>query len=511
MTPTRTTWATCGLLAGLAGMATSYLAAVLLSVREAPVVAVAELIVRLTPGDLAERAISAVGHWDKPLLVGGIVVFSVAVFVLAGVVGKRHAWAATLVFTVLAAIALVAVLTGPTGSQTRLIPVLVGYVTWLAVYGWLTASLPRRPAPALADGTPAPVSRRGFLLRAGLVGMAALAVAAGGRLWGTGARRVEEARRLIRLDGVSVPRIPGSARVGLPGITPWRTPADSFYIVHTAIAVPTIDPQEWQLRIHGMVDREVVVTYQDLLDRTKTEMWVTINCVSNPVGGDLVGNAWWSGVRVADLLQLAGVQHGADAVLQTSSDGWTCGTPLGALTDARDAILAIAMNGAPLPIDHGFPVRTIVPGLYGYVSACKWVVDLEVGRFEDIEAYWTTKGWAEEGPVKIASRIDLPRSGDTVPSGALRVGGVAWAQYTGIEAVEVSVDDGEWIPAQVGHVPTNDTWVQWVATVDVAAGDHQVKVRAIDKHQLAQTGEVQDVLPDGATGWHSVDFTAEDG
>jgi DMSO/TMAO reductase YedYZ molybdopterin-dependent catalytic subunit len=196
--------------------------------------------------------------------------------------------------------------------------------------------------------------------------------------------------------------------------------------------------------------------------------------------------------------------------LQTSHDGWTCGTPLVALTDARDAMLAVAMNGEPLPLEHGFPVRTIVPGLYGYVSACKWVVDLEVTRFDQIRAYWTARGWSEEGPVKIASRIDVPSSGDTVTAGALRVGGVAWAQHTGIESVEVALDGGEWQPAEVAHVPTTDTWVQWAATVAVEPGDHLVRVRAIDKGRNVQTGVERDVLPDGATGWHTVDFTAED-
>ncbi|MFN8193179.1 MAG: molybdopterin-dependent oxidoreductase [Nocardioidaceae bacterium] len=535
MTPSRTAWAASGLLAGLVGLATSYLAAAVLSVREAPVVAVAELIVRVTPGDLAERAISAVGHWDKPLLVSGIVIASVAVFAVAGILGRRGTWLGMLVFTALGVVGLVAVLTGPAGTSTRILPVLVGWASWLAAYAWITAALARvRPAPSPGRGTPDPrtsggpdlpdgpdgpigpdrpigtLSRRGFVLRGSLVGLVSVGVAVTGRLWGSGTRAVEEARRLIRLEGVTMPGIPRGARVGLPGITPWRTPVEDFYQVHTAIVVPKIDPNEWSLRIHGMVDREVLLTYQQLLEREKTEMWVTINCVSNPVGGNLIGNAWWSGVRISDLLDMAGVRHGADAVLQTSSDGWTCGTPLSALTDAREAILAVAMNGAPLPIDHGFPVRTIVPGLYGYVSACKWVVDMEVTRFDAIEAYWTSKGWAEEAPVKIASRVDLPRSGDTVPSGTLRVGGVAWAQHTGIEAVEVSLDQGDWVPAQVGHVPTNDTWVQWAAVVNVEAGDHTLAVRAVDKRQEVQTGEIQDVLPDGATGWHTVDFTAED-
>ncbi len=285
------------------------------------------------------------------------------------------------------------------------------------------------------------------------------------------------------------------------------TEAEDFYRIDTAMVVPAIEPADWQLRIHGMVDREIVLTYQELIARRTTQAWITLNCVSNPIGGDLVGNAWWSGVRVAELLAAAGVHDGADAVLQTSEDGWTCGTPLGALTDDRNAVLAVAMNGEPLPIDHGFPVRTVVPGLYGYVSACKWVVDLEVTRFADVDAYWTRKGWSELGPVKIASRIDVPASGDDVPSGATRIAGVAWAQHTGIDAVEVAVDGGAWTAAELAAEPTIDSWVQWTTTVDLTPGDHTVRVRATDRAGTVQTGVERDVLPDGATGWHTIEFS----
>jgi DMSO/TMAO reductase YedYZ molybdopterin-dependent catalytic subunit len=300
-------------------------------------------------------------------------------------------------------------------------------------------------------------------------------------------------------------------RVGVEGVTPWQTQNDDFYRIDTAIVVPTIEPADWELRIHGMVDREVVLTYQQLIARRITEAWVTLNCVSNPVGGDLIGNARWSGVRISDLLLEAGVQPGADAVLQTSQDGWTCGTPLAALTDTqRDAMLAVAMNGRPLPIDHGFPVRTIVPGLYGYVSACKWVVEMKVTRFADIEAYWTGKGWSEKGPVKMSSRIDVPRDGTDVPAGSVSVAGVAWAQHTGIDRVEIALDGGAWQPARIATVPSDDTWVQWVATVDVEPGEHLVKVRATDRSGLVQTGVVQDVLPNGSTGWHTITFDAKE-
>ena len=256
-----------------------------------------------------------------------------------------------------------------------------------------------------------------------------------------------------------------------------------------------------------MVDREITLTYDDLLARQMTEAWVTLCCVSNPVGGDLIGNAWWSGVRIADVLAEAGVSPDADAVRQTSQDGWNCGTPIEALTDDRNALLAVAMNGRPLPVDHGFPVRMVVPGLYGFVSATKWVVDLEVTRFDRFTAYWTERGWSARGPVKTQSRIEVPRNGSEVPAGVVRVGGHAWAQHTGIDKVEVRVDGDAWQPAELGGVPGNDTWVQWAASLDVPPGSHTLAVRATDRSGYTQTAARADGVPDGATGWHTIDFS----
>jgi DMSO/TMAO reductase YedYZ molybdopterin-dependent catalytic subunit len=269
-----------------------------------------------------------------------------------------------------------------------------------------------------------------------------------------------------------------------------------------------VDPDEWVLRIHGMVRHPLEITYRDLLARKLTEAWVTLCCVSNPVGGDLIGNAWWSGVRVADLLAEAGVAAKADAVRQTSHDGWTCGTPLSTLTDGRNAMLAVAMNGEPLPVEHGFPVRMVVPGLYGYVSATKWVVDLEVTRFDRFSAYWVERGWSEKGPVKTESRIDVPRTGAHVAAGPVRIGGSAWAQHTGVERVEYRLDGQAWRRAELGRVPGNDTWVQWTGTVEVGRGEHRLAVRATDRSGYTQTPVRVDVVPDGATGWDDVTFSA---
>lgn len=503
-------WWLTGIVVGMLGLATSYLVAGLLRVRESPVVAVAEGVTALTPGAVVEWAIQTFGTNDKTVLIAGLFLVLGLVFAGLGWLARARYWLAVVGFVVLAGVGTVAVLAKPATGIVDLLPVAVGLVTWLLALAVAAETLRRwELVEASADDGDDPThSRRGFFLGAGL--MAGVAAVAGvlGRVATDGRRRVEESRRLLRLDGVTEPQVPSTVRVDVSGVTPWQTAAEDFYLIDTAIVKPTIEPADWELRIHGLVDRELRLSYADLIEREITEDWITLNCVSNEVGGDLIGNAWWSGVRLAALLAEAGPQEGADAVLQTSHDGWSCGTPLAALVDDRNAMLAVAMNGQPLPIEHGFPVRTIVPGLYGYVSACKWVVDLEVSRFEDIEAYWTSKGWAEMGPVKMSSRIDVPAPGQDVPAGSVVCAGVAWAQHTGIAAVQVSLDGGAWTPATLARVPNEDTWVQWRVEVEADEGDHQLRVRATDRDGLVQTGVERDVLPDGATGWHTIDFSA---
>lgn len=504
---TSRTWSVAGLVAGFAGIATSYCVAMVMTIRDAPVVAVAELVIRWTPGVVAERAIQLLGHKDKPALLLVILLLLGLLFAWTGLLARRSWWAPAIVFAVLAGVGGVAVWQQRGETALDGLPLAVGFATWLICLSLLTEPLRRHERAVAADETVDEQhrahpdhTRRTFLIRAGAIAASSVVLGVVGRAVGTSRRHVEEARRLLRLPGVTMPNVPDGARVDVPDMTPWMTPNDAFYRIDTAIVVPAVEPANWQLRIHGMVERELLLSYQDLVDRELSEAWITLNCVSNEVGGNLIGNAWWSGVRIADLLRVAGVQPGADAVLQTSDDGWTCGTPLTALTDDRNAMLAVAMNGRPLPIEHGFPVRTVVPGLYGYVSACKWVVDLKVTRFSDIEAYWTERGWSELGPVKIASRIDV--------ANGTQIAGVAWAQHTGIGSVEISIDDSDWMPVRLARVPNVDTWVQWVIAVGLEPGDHEVKVRAIDSNGLVQTGEEQGPVPDGATGWHRVSFTA---
>lgn len=491
--------ALAGAVTALCGVVAADVVTHLLNARATPIQVVAEGVIVKTPGSIAEALIHVVGRNDKPFLVAGVTIAILALGAVAGLLTSRRPVYGHLVFLAMAGVALLAAMTRPDFTPYNLLPLLVGLVVWVAVLGILTRAA--RTQPSMVE------SRRRFLAVAGGVTVAALALGAGGRLLGRSRQAVEAARRGLRL-ALTRGRIPIGAQTPLPGLVPWRVSNADFYRIDTALVLPSVAPDDWRLRIHGMVDKDIHLTYDDLVSRHFTETWVTICCVSNPVGGPLIGNAWWSGVRIADLLEEAGVHPDADAVKQTSKDGWTCGTPIEALTDGRDAILAVGMNGEPLPVEHGFPVRMIVPGLYGFVSATKWLVDLEVTRFDKFSAYWTDRGWSVNGPVKTESRVEAPRDGAHVKAGAVRVGGHAWAQHTGIDKVEFRIDGDAWRQAELGRVRGNDTWVQWSGSVDVGSGSHTLAVRATDRSGYTQTAARADVVPNGATGWHTVSFHA---
>ena len=277
----------------------------------------------------------------------------------------------------------------------------------------------------------------------------------------------------------------------------------------TAIVLPQVDPTSWQLRIHGMVSREITITFDELLRRPLIEDYVTLCCVSNPVGGPYIGNALWLGASLASLLRAAGIKAGADQLMCTSVDGFTSGTPVQTVMDGRDALLAVAMNGQPLPVAHGFPVRMVVPGLYGYVSATKWVTDINVTTFAGNYAYWAQRGWSQQAPIKTESRIDVPNGASQIRAGRTAVAGVAWAQHKGIEAVEVRVDQGPWNPAKLAEVPGIDTWRQWVWEWDATSGNHVIEARATDKTDYTQTAAQEQPEPNGASGYPSVAVTVE--
>jgi DMSO/TMAO reductase YedYZ molybdopterin-dependent catalytic subunit len=369
---------------------------------------------------------------------------------------------------------------------------------------------PGANVPALrVPARPATPARRAFLLTAGASVAAAAIGEIGGRQLAT-RRNVSVARSAVRFPRATVtaPPLPAGVNLPVPGISSFITPNGQFYRVDIDLLVPQVDPSNWQLRIHGMVSREITVTFDELLKRPLIENYMTLCCVSNPVGGPYIGNAKWLGASLASLLRQAGIQPGASQLLCTSVDGFTSGTPVSVVMDGRDALVAVAMNGAALPQEHGFPARLVVPGLYGYVSACKWVTDIEVTTFEAAIPYWAQRGWSQQGPIKTESRIDVPGSGSRVRAGRVAVAGVAWAQHKGIEAVEVQVDNGPWHEATLATVPNLDTWRQWVWEWEAAGvGQHTIQARATDKTGYTQTALQADVAPNGASGYPSTQVT----
>lgn len=491
-----------GVLATIAGLAVSELAAGLLKSRVSPLLAVGEWVIEVTPGSVAEEAISRVGRADKPLLVTGVLLVLLAIGAVLGGQFARRPSVSVGGFAVIAVVGAAAIASRPGTRPLQALAALVAGAVSIYVLRWLSRGTPTH-TPAQRE-TAAGSTRRRFLTNGGLV-LAGSAVLAGvGRLASHARVAVESARAKLDL-GLVAANAPQGVELGIAGTTPWTTPSVDFYRIDTALSPPLIQPDEWELRIHGMVDRPITLHYQDLLDRGLSDAWITLCCVSNEVGGDLIGNTSWSGVPIRDILAEVGVRAGADALLSRSVDGWTAGTPLAALTDGRNALLAVAMNGRPLPVDHGFPVRQVVPGLYGYVSATKWVTDWEVTRFADFSAYWTDRGWSELGPVKTQARIDTPYA--AAKAGRVPVAGVAWAQHRGIERVQLRVDRGPWQEARLASVPNVDTWVQWVWEWDATPGEHELQVRATDATGVPQTAKRADVVPDGATGYHTLSVT----
>ena len=349
-------------------------------------------------------------------------------------------------------------------------------------------------------------NRRAFFAWTAVAAVGGAVAVAAGNAARAGSRAITTVRDALVLPApaTTAPPVPAVAELGVDGLAPVITPNAEFYRIDTAIIVPSIDPADWELRIHGLVEEEVVLTWDELLALPLVETTVTLSCVSNEVGGSLIGNARWLGYPIRELLARAKPTGDADMVLSRSSDGFTAGTPLEALTDDRDAILAVAMNDEPLPPEHGFPVRMVVPGLYGYVSATKWVVDLEVTRFDEATAYWTDRGWSERGPIKLQSRIDVPRRGRQLSAGETVIAGMAWQPHTGVDGVEVQIDDGDWQPATLAAAFSDDTWVQWSLPWSAEPGEHTLRCRAISADGQTQTSESAPPAPDGATGWHEV-------
>jgi DMSO/TMAO reductase YedYZ molybdopterin-dependent catalytic subunit len=509
------TWAgaLAGTVAAGAALAFGELMAGLTDAVPSLVIAVGELIIDYAPGDVVETGIDAAGTNDKPALIAGIVLLSLLFGAVLGTIGltkPRSADAGFLLFGVFGGWAaarnpfsqagwswIVALLAAGVGVATRRVLTAV-------------ASLPSDKVPRTSSPSDVFPARRAFLALS--AGAAVTSVAAS--LLGRGMRN---ARGVEGVRGeVVLPSVPPEASVvtpdvldtSVPGLSSYITPNDDFYRIDTALVVPQVDPADWKLRITGLVDNPYELTYDEILAMDLVEQVVTLSCVSNEVGGDLVGNAKWLGVPLTTLLDRAGVQPEGTQIVGVSVDDFDAGFPTQLAYDGRTALLAVGMNGEPLPIRHGFPARLVVSGLYGYVSAVKWISEIRLDTDEH-DAYWIPRGWSKLGPIKTQSRIDVPRSARRVPAGRTPIAGVAWAPHTGIESVEVQIDEGQWRLCRLGDATSDDTWVQWVVEWEATPGTHTIKVRATDKTGAVQLAEPASPAPDGAQGYHTIRVTVE--
>ncbi|MBF6143769.1 molybdopterin-dependent oxidoreductase [Nocardia nova] len=508
--------ALAGILAGAAVLGIGELVGAILDPRSSPFFAAGATVVDHTPQQLREEAIRRFGGHDKDVLFAAMGAAMVVLAALCGVLERRRR-VGSAVFVVLGVAIIAAALHRPNAQWWFAIPTAAGVAAGLIVLRLLLPHGGRRDELRGREGardrvpdhgdipSATRLARRRFLAMAAGAGAIAVGAAAAGRFVAQRLRDVAADRARFIVPGTvseAAPITPAMTR-SVPGLTAFVTPGADFYRVDTALQVPAVSSTEWSLRIHGMVDRTVEFTMDELRRRPAIARMITLTCVSNEVGGELAGNAVWTGYRLADLLHEAGVRPDADMVLSRSADGFTAGTPIQAMTDGRDALLAVGMNGAPLPLEHGYPARLVVPGLYGYVSATKWVVDLEVTRFDRAQAYWTTRGWADRAPIKTASRIDVPAAFATLSAGPVTVAGVAWAQHRGIASVEVRVDDGPWLAADLTTEYSPDTWRQWTYRWQATPGTHTLHVRATDTTGTTQPAQRRPPMPDGATGWHS--------
>lgn len=516
--------AVCGVISAGLALGVAELVSVPVGADSTPLAAVGSAVVDHTPDSLREWMIQLVGTSDKLVLFVLMLGVSAIVAAVAGRVESLRRPAGSAVMVLFGVVAVAAAITRTGASWTSAVPTVVGVAAGITMLRWsigrietVPARPPERPAVTIIHDYPvatevreeAPVvevDRRRLMRGLATAGAFAVVAEAAGRVFGARVHNVsgERASTQLPVPSSPLPPIDPAADVPVSGAVSYVTPSKDFYRIDTALVVPELSVDQWSLRIHGMVDREISIDWASLANRPAIERLVTLTCVSNPVGGPLVGNAKWLGYRVRDLLAQAGPHRDADMVLSRSSDGFTAGSPLSVLTDGRDAMLAIGMNGEPLPVEHGYPARLVVPGLYGYVSATKWVTELEVTRFDKARAYWTTRGWSPLGPIKTATRIDVPRSGSKLPSGPVVVAGVAWAQHRGISDVEVQIDNGPWQPARTAAQPSIDSWRLWTFQWDAPAGRHTIQARATDGTAATQTSDREGVLPDGATGYPSI-------
>jgi len=492
---THTGRAVAGVAAAGLGTAAGQVLGALLGPASAPVQAVGAAVIDLAPPALKEWAVSTVGTADKVLLIATVLVVLGALGALAGIWGARRPLAGDLMFAGLGVLGMIAAMTRPGAAFTAVLPSLLAAVVAAGVLRWQFRWAPAGE-PAVSGG---PGFDRRLLITGGLGLLGAVATAG---LPGITRSTAPTTPITIPRPRSTAPAFPSGLDTTVAGISPLRTPVKDFYRVDTALFVPQVAAGDWQLAVTGMVAEPFTLSWDELLAMPLIERDVTLTCVSNEIGGPYCGSTRWTGVRVADLLLRAQPSAEADQVLSVSTDGFTASTPLSVLRDGRDAMIAVAMDGQPLTPEHGFPARLLTPGLYGYVGATKWLKQLKVTTFAADQAYWTARGWAQRGPVKTATRIDVPRG--SVAVGATVVAGVAWATHRGISRVQVQVDDGPWQDAELGPDVGIDYWRQWYLPWDAASGRHRLSARAYDGSGELQTAAVQGVLPDGPTGYHVI-------
>lgn len=469
-----------------------------------------------TPKWLKTRAIDWFGTNDKQALRFGMVI-TISILALAiGAIARRRPTIGPIGIALFGVFGAIVAYGRPNQGFKSAVPAQVGAAIGCVLI-WYLIALVRQGDPAQsitgASRTPSNWDRRRFVQ---VVATSAIGAVAGAA-W---ARRLEN-QRLTEIERAIPAELPPVATNGFYGgeiasaapevpadatlspVTPFVTSNDAFYRIDTALSVPRIRSESWAMDINGRVDNPLRLTYNDLLARPQIERVVTIACVSNEVGGDLIGNAVWQGVLLAPLLEEAGLHRDATQVFGVSVDGWTSGFPVEVAQDGRDAMIAIGMNGEPLPLKHGFPARMIVPGLYGYVSATKWLSRIQLTTWDEAVGYWVPRGWSRDAPIKTQSRIDVPQRGQTVTAGPTTIAGIAWAQHRGVAKVEIRIDDGTWNEARLGADVTVDTWRQWLYQWESTPGDHTIQVRATDNNGDTQIEELSRPDPDGATGYHT--------
>ncbi|CUR58306.1 Oxidoreductase, molybdopterin binding protein [metagenome] len=493
-----------GVLATIVGLAAAHLVAALTVPAASPVLAVGSTVIDLTPTPLKEWAIRQFGTADKLVLVGSVTVVVLVLAAVAGIVAARRPTVGLLVVVGLAVVAGALAVLRPSAGPLDLVPALVAAVVASASLTWLHRADDRSTqGPPPADGGP---TRRGVLVASGGLAAAAVTMGACGR-WVT-SYRLRGTDVALPAAGDPAPAFPRGLEETYDGITPLRTPSGDFYRVDTRLTLPAVDAESWTLTIDGDVEQEITLTFDDLAAMRTIERDITLTCVSNEVGGPYVGGARWLGVPLADVLARAGIEGtSADQILSTDVDGMTISTPLDVALDGRDAMLAIGMNGGPLPREHGFPVRMVVPGLYGFVSACKWISRMTLTTYDAQQAYWTERDWVVDAPIKISSRIDTPKPLSESAAGKVVIGGIAWAQHVGIEKVEVRIDGEAWQPAQLGPQVNDDYWRQWFLEWEAEPGQHFISCRATNKDGEVQTPARMRPFPEGSTGLQEISVT----